>query len=255
MSRQSLAVNSSGALTGTCPVATTSRRRHVMVMFERAAGPALGVLGLDLDRAAPGGSGWSRANLGAHEDEQVVLVAEVAVVDEAGEPAGGAAECVEHSARVAGHLGVDGDDVGSVAQRGGAELRHPDDVAGELPLAVGRGDPQLGVIDRRPTARRRSGARCSWPPRSRTVSCICASFSGIWAARSLAWDQSSSRLYSSHTSSSGVQSRMPGGRPGTQGSARAERRRHPAVVVDRAAAHDLEVLGAQPPRRVGSSKV
>ena len=52
----------------------------------------------------------------------------------------------------------------------------------------------------------------------RKSSFIWSSFSGIWAARSLAWLQSSSRLYSSHVSLSGVQSRMPGGRPRTHGT-------------------------------------
>ena len=65
MSRQSLAVNSSGALTGTLPSATTSvTDLHGDV--ERAGGSLLGVAGLDLDgRRARSGSLAVGADLGA----------------------------------------------------------------------------------------------------------------------------------------------------------------------------------------------
>ena len=43
---------------------------------------------------------------------------------------------------------------------------------------------------------------------------------------------------------------MPGGKPGNPGNARAERRRHPAVMVNAAAAHDLEILGVLHLRRL-----
>src|SRR5580698_8357376 len=44
-----------------------------------------------------------------------------------------------------------------------------------------------------------------------------ATLSGIFAARSLAWLQSSSRLYNSQTSFSGFHLSMPAGLPGTHG--------------------------------------
>ena len=42
---------------------------------------------------------------------------------------------------------------------------------------------------------------------------------------------------------------MPGGNPGSHGHPRTERRGHPAVVIDRPAAHDLEVLRLLAPGR------
>ena len=67
-----------------------------------SSGPpgGLGVRGLDLDLRPAGGQGLLGADLGALDDEQVVLVAEVAVVDEAGEAAAVAAERVEHAVGV-----------------------------------------------------------------------------------------------------------------------------------------------------------
>ena len=132
------------------------------------------------------------------------------------------------------------------AQNSGMRMMSPD----EVPFAVGRRDPQLGVIDQHPEpAADRVDAVAGGLDREQSPSSARASRASR-AARSLAWVQSSSRLYSSQVSWSGVQSSMPGGRPGDPRQPGAGGRRHPAVVVDRAAAHDLEVLGRQPARGV-----
>ena len=81
----------------------------------------------------------------------------------------------------------------------------------------------------------------------RKISFIWASFSGSCAAKSLAWDQSSSRLYSSQVSLSGVRVRMLGFEALGPGKMRTDGRGYPAVVVDRTAAHDLKVPGKQLP--------
>ena len=192
MSRQSLAVKSSGALTGTWPVGD-----HLAVDLhgdvERAAGLGHGVGRLDLDLHLARGELLLGADLRALDDEEVVLVAEHAVLHVAGEAAGVRAQRVEHAVGVGRDIGVDGDEVGLVAEGRRAELRHADDVAGEGPLRVGRRDPQLGVQHGNPEAAA-DGQRLFFAASMRKISFICASFSGILAARSLAWVQSSSRL-------------------------------------------------------------
>ena len=85
------------------------------------------------------------ADLRALDDEEVVLVAENAVLHEAGEAPGVRPQLVEHAVGVGRDLGVNGDDVGFVAQGWRAELRHADGVAGESPLRIGRADAHLGV--------------------------------------------------------------------------------------------------------------
>ena len=119
---------------------------------ERTGRFGLGVRGLDLDLHLAGRQLLLGADLGALDDEEVVLVAEDAVLDEAGEAAGESAQRVEHAVGVGRDLGVDGDDVRLVAERRRAELGHAGDVAGEGPLAVGRRDAQLGMEDRDPQA-------------------------------------------------------------------------------------------------------
>src|SRR5271157_5132371 len=69
--------------------------------------------------------------------------------------------------------------------------------------------------------------------------CSSFSFSGYLAARSVAWDQSSFRLYSSHGYAMGSAPTPPGDdprRPHDPGAG------HPAVVVNRTIAEHLEVL-------------
>ena len=206
MSRQSLAVNSSGALIG-----HDARRRRcspltVSVMFSGPPGLTSRVLGGDLDLRRAGGQRLLGADLGPHDDEQVVLVTEVAVVEVAGEPAAGAAQRVEHAAGVLGKLGVDRDEVGAVAERRGAELGHPGDVAGRSSIR-GTASRCAARGDRRgPRARRRSGRRCCGPPRSRTSpSSARASRASPRRGR---WPATSPRrgCTARHSSSSGVQS-------------------------------------------------
>ncbi len=115
MSRQSLAVNSSGALTGTSPWATWSPST-VMVMVSGPAGRGSAYSVVTWICAGPVGSFWVGPDPGSHDDEGVVLVAQHAVVDVAGQAAAGAAERVEHAGRVVGDVEVDGDHVGAVAQ-------------------------------------------------------------------------------------------------------------------------------------------
>ena len=87
MSRQSLAVKSSGALIGTVPSATTLPLTF-MVIFKRTAGPAARHSAVSISIfTLPIGQLIRGADLRALDDEEVVFVAEDAVLDEAGEAA------------------------------------------------------------------------------------------------------------------------------------------------------------------------
>ena len=235
MSRQSLAVNSSGALIGhRCRCAYWSPST-VMRDVER---PARVGLRRRWSRSSivdrPGGQlGCSERILVRMRMKQVVLVAEVAVVDVAGEAAAGAAEGVEDPAGVLGDVGVDGDEVGAVAEGGGAELGHADDVAGEVPLAVGGRDAHLGVEDQDPQRRRRRGRRCCVAASMAKVSFIWASFSGMLGGEVVGLGP----VLVEVVELPGV---LVGGpvldarrRAGHPRGARPERGGHPAVVVDR----------------------
>ena len=217
MSRHSLAVKAMGQVTGTVPSATSSPFTFIVTF----SGPrGIGDQdGSSRSRSAPCRSAACScaADLRPLDLEEVVLVTEDAVLDEAGDAAGEPAQLVEHAIGVGGDLGVDGDDVGSGAQGRGGELRHADGVAEEGPFRVGRCGRSSGWnrgIQSPPPI----GSASFFAASMRKSSFKCSSFSGISAARSLAWLQSSSRLYSSQVSLSGVHSKMPGGNPRTQGT-------------------------------------
>ena len=107
---------------------------------QRAAGFGYGVGRLDFDLHLAGGQLLLGVDFRPLDLEEVVFVAEHAVLHVAGQAAGKSAEGVEHAVGIGRDLGIDGDDVVLVAERRCGELRHPRDVAREGPLRVGRGD-------------------------------------------------------------------------------------------------------------------
>ena len=90
-----------GALTGTRPLARISAPTR-MVMSSGPAGRCSAKVVSTTIVVGPGGQFGCRADFGAGDDEQVVLVAQVSVVEVAGQAASDAAEGVEHSAGVGG---------------------------------------------------------------------------------------------------------------------------------------------------------
>ena len=135
--------------------------------------------------------------------------------------------------------------LGLLPRAGRAELRHADRIAGEGPLCIGRGNAQLGVKYRNPKAaadRQRLVLRrldekdflhlgqlfrhlCGEVVRLAPVLFQVVEFPDILVRRPL-----------------------PNARrqcPAPTGARGPKARGHPAIVVDRAAAHDLEVLGEQ----------
>ena len=99
MSRQSLAVNKSGAETGTTPEAdflAVDLQRHL----SGPAGFALDVGSLDLDLGLAGAKLLLGADVRALKLEQVVLVGEHAVLHVQAQAAGEAAQRIEHAVGV-----------------------------------------------------------------------------------------------------------------------------------------------------------
>ena len=134
---------------------------------------------------------------------------------------------------------------GLLPSAGAAELRHAGDVAGESPLRVGRRDAQLRVQDRNPEPaadREHLVLRGLDQEQLLHLRELLRHLRGqVVGLRPVVLEvvEFPDVLVGRPVPDAGRQARDPRG-------ARAEGRGHPAVMVDGAAAHDLEVLRAQP---------
>src|SRR6516162_9229931 len=112
---------------------------HLEHHIQRGTGCGRGQLRFDLDLHLADGQLVLRLDLRALDLEQVVLVAESAVLDVAGQSPGERPERVEDAIRLLGHLDFHADDVVELPQLRRCELGHPGDGPIEGPLRVGRG--------------------------------------------------------------------------------------------------------------------
>ena len=147
-SKVSLAVKAAGTVRLTVVRATSLPST---VSTTSAGAPGLAIVVSTSIRCLPGGELVLRARDVALDDHHVVLVDELALVHVEREPAGGAAERVEHARGVLAELGVDRHVVALAAEARRGELRHAGRRRVEVPARVGRLDAVLGM-DAQPDA-------------------------------------------------------------------------------------------------------